>query len=125
MPTRIMCPLLQRRRKAWTMALRFPARVPNHLDIVDYGANALKARAPGRGLWPAADSTLPGGPAAAAAGSAAAMRQYGRSLVFLGRLVLKFRRHSPQPPRDREIEGGSRHRDQHLGLATQICTTDH
>src|SRR5262249_57821655 len=37
------------RRKAWTVALRFPARVPNHLDIVDYGASArdghaLKAR---------------------------------------------------------------------------------
>jgi len=53
------------------------------------------------------------------------MRQYGRSVVFLGRLILKFRRHSPQPPRDREIEGGSRHRDQNLGLATQIRTTDH
>src|SRR5262249_5611875 len=27
--------------------------------------------------------------------------------------------------RDREIEGGSRHRNQYLGLPTQICTTNH
>src|SRR6516225_11919397 len=53
------------------------------------------------------------------------MRLHGRSVVFLGRLVLKFRRHSPQPACDREIEGGSRHRNQYLGLPTQICTTDH
>jgi hypothetical protein len=49
------------------------------------------------------------------------MRQYGRSVVFLGRLVLKFRRHSPQPACDREIEGSSRHPDQYIGLPTQIC----
>jgi hypothetical protein len=40
----------------------------------------------------------------------------GGKLVLLGRLGLKFRRHSPQPARDREIEGGSRHRNQSLGL---------
>jgi hypothetical protein len=40
------------------------------------------------------------------------------SLVLLSRLGVKFRRHSPQPARDREIEGGSGHRDQSFTLPT-------
>jgi hypothetical protein len=69
-------------------------------------------------------NTALAGTSAPAAGNAAA-RRYGQSVVFLGRLVLKFRCHSPQSACDREIEGGSRHRSQYLGLPTQICTTDH
>ena len=47
-------------------------------------------------------------------------------LVLLGRLGLKFRRQTPQPVRDREIEGGSGHRNQSFGLPTQYAplTTD-
>jgi hypothetical protein len=40
------------------------------------------------------------------------------SLVLLSRLGVKFRRHSPQPARDREIEGGSGHRNQSFSLPT-------
>ena len=39
-------------------------------------------------------------------------------LILFSRLGLKFRRHSPQPARDREIEGGSGHRNQSFGLPT-------
>jgi hypothetical protein len=38
------------------------------------------------------------------------------SLVLLSRLGVKFRRHSPQPARDREIEGGSGNRNQCFSL---------
>ncbi|HET9815079.1 MAG TPA: hypothetical protein VFQ33_04895 [Xanthobacteraceae bacterium] len=40
------------------------------------------------------------------------------SLVLFSCLGVKFRRHSPQPARDREIEGGSGHRDQSYTLPT-------
>jgi hypothetical protein len=65
------------------------------------------------------------GASAPAAGNPAAVWRYGQSVVFFGRLVLKFRRHSPQPACDRKIEGGSRHRNQYFSLPTEIWTTDH
>jgi hypothetical protein len=40
------------------------------------------------------------------------------SLVLFSRLDLKFRRHSPQPARDRQIQGGSGHRNQSFSLPT-------
>ncbi|MFL6821066.1 MAG: hypothetical protein ACJ8FA_00675, partial [Xanthobacteraceae bacterium] len=52
-------------------------------------------------------------------------RGEGNFRVLLGRLVLKFRRHSPQPPCDREIEGGAGHRNQNFSLPPQECTADH
>ena len=39
-------------------------------------------------------------------------------LVLFSRLGVKFRRHSPQPARDRKIEGGSGHRNQSFSLPT-------
>jgi hypothetical protein len=97
------------------MVSRFPARVPdNHVDRIDYGANAKD----GHVLKSAPPIKL-----IRAMRGNAGCRQCGCcSAVWL---VLKFRRHAPQPACDREIEGRSRHRNQYLGLPTQICGTDH
>jgi hypothetical protein len=53
-------------------------------------------------------------------------RRVGKSkLILLGRLGVQFRRHSPQPACDREIERGAGHRDENFRLPTQIYTSDH
>jgi hypothetical protein len=46
-------------------------------------------------------------------------------VLLLGGPGLKFRRHFPQPPSNREIKGGSRQGNENFSLLTQVWTADH